>query len=111
MARSPGRLRLPKSPGRGIDAHLAQDAAMPKPYLRNLLSIISVGVLVSGWLLYYTDWFEVVGGLLALGGILSWLAFVSKILPDERIKQLQKRFDDRVLCNARTWRRALVVLL
>jgi hypothetical protein len=76
---------------------------MPKSYARNLTTLILTGVLVSGWFLFYTDWFEVIGGLLALSGILSWLAFVSKILPEERIKQLQAALDARVLAKPRTW--------
>ena len=84
---------------------------MPKPYLRNLIAILSAGVLLSAWFLFYTDWFEVVGGLLALGGILSWLAFVSKLLPDERLKQLQTRFDQRVMCNPGTSATTLAILV
>jgi hypothetical protein len=41
-------------------------------------------------MLLRTDWFPVFGGILALGGIFSWLAFVSKILPDDIVKEIQR---------------------
>jgi hypothetical protein len=60
----------------------------------NLILMLLFGVAVSGWLLHYTDWFETVGGLLALGGLFSWLAFVSKMLPDSVLKDLQWKWVD-----------------
>jgi hypothetical protein len=57
----------------------------------NLLAILLFGVANSAWLLRFTDYFEVVGGLLALGGLFSWLAFVVKVLPDDRLKAIQKK--------------------
>ena len=56
----------------------------------NFVTLILVGVAFSGWLLYFTDSFEVFGGLLALGGLLSWLAFVSKVIPEDKAKEIQK---------------------
>jgi len=58
-------------------------------FYRNLLLLIGFGVLSCAWLLHYSDWFETVGGLLALGGAFSWLAFVSRALPDDVLKQMQ----------------------
>jgi hypothetical protein len=55
----------------------------------NLVVIVAVGVGVSGRILRYTDWFPVVGGLLTLGGLFSWLALVSKLLPEDILKELQ----------------------
>ena len=63
----------------------------------NLVLILSFGVLLSWWTLYYTDWFAVIGGLLALGGAFSWLAFVSHILSKDRIEALQEWVDRQVL--------------
>jgi len=51
-----------------------------------------LGVAFCGWILAYTDWFPVVGGLLSLGGLFSWLAFVSRMLTEEVTKQLQEGF-------------------
>jgi hypothetical protein len=50
----------------------------------------------------------VAGTVLALGGIFSWLAFVSKILSEERLKSLQASADRRLFSNRR-WRTPLVV--
>ena len=46
------------------------------PFLPNLLLSILAGLLVSAWLLYCTDVFPAVGGLLGLGGLFTWIAFL-----------------------------------
>ena len=61
-----------------------------------------VGVAGSGWLLYYTDWFPVVGGLLGLGGVFAWLAFLSNLLSGDRKKEIQAAFEAAVLQKRRT---------
>ena len=58
-------------------------------FVTNLVAILLVGVGFCAWILYYTDWFPAIGGLLALGGVVSWLAFVSRVLPDHRLEALQ----------------------
>jgi hypothetical protein len=75
--------------------------------VRNLASILAAGVVVSWWLLSFTDSFEAVGSLLALGGLFSWLAFVSKALPEDRMKSLQRFIDERVLGYPKTWKLVL----
>jgi hypothetical protein len=55
----------------------------------NLASILIFGVLGCAWVLYFSDWFEVIGGLLTLGGALTWLAFVSKVIPAARLNEFQ----------------------
>ena len=57
----------------------------------NLTVLLLFLIVLSTFLLHYTDWFETIGGLLALGGVFSWFAFVSKLLPDDVLKQLQWR--------------------
>jgi hypothetical protein len=76
----------------------------------NLFSILFAGVAVSAWLLHFTDWFEALGTLLALGGLFSWLAFVSRVLPDDRVKGLQKLVADKLLDRPATWKVALGTL-
>jgi hypothetical protein len=71
-------------------------------FVRNLFVIIVLGVLVSAWIIAYTDWFAEFAGLLALGGLFSWLAFVAKILPEERLKEFQNWVDTFVLSGERT---------
>jgi hypothetical protein len=61
-------------------------------FVRNIIAIITVGVLASWWIIEFTSWFEAFATLLALGGVFSWLAFVSRAIPDGRIKQLQDQF-------------------
>jgi hypothetical protein len=71
-------------------------------YFINLALIVLLGVLACGWLLYYSDWFEVVGGLLALGGAFTWLAFVLKVLREDRINELQAWIETYVLGRKKT---------
>ncbi|MDJ0837921.1 MAG: hypothetical protein QNK37_15510 [Acidobacteriota bacterium] len=80
-----------------------------KPFLFNLLLLWLFGVLGSGWLLYYTSWFPVVGGLMGLGGLFSWFAFVSKLLDEDRTKELQE-LTDRVLFRSKVTSALLIVL-
>src|SRR5215475_10740378 len=81
----------------------------PDPFAGNLAGIIVLGVLLTAWTLYYTDAFPAIGGLLALGGLFSWVAFVSKVLPDHRLKALQDSADRRVFGNPAT-RRVLIAI-
>lgn len=83
--------------------------ALPRFYKRNLFSIIVVGMVFGWWVYNFTNWFEIFSGLLALSGIFSWLAFVTKILPEYRLKGLQTWVDERVL--AWPWTVAIVVSL
>jgi hypothetical protein len=71
-------------------------------YFTNLGLILLCGVLLCAWLLYFSDWFEVVGGLLTLGGAFTWLAFVSKILREDRIKELQDWVEKNILEQKKT---------
>lgn len=73
---------------------------MPRPLLWNLLLIVVAGTFVMGWLLHFTDLFPMVGGLLGLGGVFAWVAFVSGILRDERKQQLQEAFERRFLSRS-----------
>jgi hypothetical protein len=67
-------------------------ALLPKALVVNLVMLLVLGVVLCGWVLAYTDWFPVVGGLLSLGGIFSWLAFVSRMLTGDITKQFQEGF-------------------
>ena len=72
--------------------------------LRNLAAIGGLGVLISFWVLACTDWFPVVGGLLGLGGVFAWLAFISGLLTDDRKKQLQLEIERAVLLRRGLWK-------
>lgn len=91
------------------DAGQAQASpAVIKRVLLNLGLLIALGVGISGWMLYYTDWFPVVGGLLGLGGLFTWIAFVSGLLKDERKEEFQEGFERLVLLERRTWMAVLL---
>lgn len=104
------RSKVSRAPGghdtRGVSVPL--EKALPQIFVANLVLIISYGVFASGWMLTRTDWFPEVGGALALGGLFSWLAFVSKLLSEERIKTLQSQVEAKVLLNHRTLQWVLV---
>ncbi len=70
-------------------------------FIGNFVLIGAIAVGASAWMLYYTDWFPEVGGLLALGGIFSWFAFVSRIVPDHRFKAMQDAMDRLLFNNSR----------
>ena len=82
--------------------------AVIKRVLLNLGLLIALGVGITGWMLYYTDWFPVVGGLLGLGGLFTWIAFVSGLLKDERKEEFQEGFERLVLLERRTWMAVLL---
>ncbi|AKF86077.1 hypothetical protein MFUL124B02_21215 [Myxococcus fulvus 124B02] len=69
------------------------------------------GTAMLWWVLHYTDGFEQVGGFLALGGALSWLAFVLRLISEDRTKQLQSWLDEQVLSNPRTPRFTVAALV
>ena len=63
----------------------------------NLLILILTGTLMMGWVLYFTDLFPVIGGLLGLGGLFAWIAFLGNVVSDDRKEELQTFFDEKVL--------------
>src|SRR5262249_9169940 len=73
--------------------------------------IVAFGVALSGWILYYTDYFEIFGGLLSLTGLFSWVAFISKALPDDRLKAMQIALDNRLFNRGSTLARVLLLFL
>src|SRR5713101_379462 len=88
-----------------------QGSSVPQtgPYKLNLFLIGVLGVALCWWIYYFTDWFEAFASLLALGGIFSWLAFVAKVLPDERLKEMQAWVDSSVLTRPKLWLAVLIV--
>ena len=74
----------------------------PAHFAANLVLLVVVGVAALGWILAFTDWFPAVGGIFALGGALSWLAFVSRLLKKERLEELQDWADHAIFDNRRT---------
>lgn len=76
-----------------------QQGAVNRPFLvlANVAALIGLGVGFSLWMLRYTDWFPIVGGLLALTGAFSWVAFLSNIISDSRKAQAQSFLDRAVL--------------
>ena len=63
---------------------------MTRTFVGNLILLVLLGVSVSWWIYHYTELFPAFSELLALGGVFSWLAFVSKVLSETRQKNLQE---------------------
>src|SRR4051794_32696838 len=80
-------------------------------FTRNLLATVIVGVAISWWLVEYTDFFPTIGGLLGLGGIFAWIAFLSNLISETRKKQLQEALERRILLVRSTATYALLVLV
>ncbi len=93
------------SPGGVLGSPMPQSG----PYKLNLFLIGLLGVALCWWIYHFTDWFEAFASLLALGGIFSWLAFVAKVLPDVRLKEMQDWVDSSVLTRPKLWLAVLVI--
>lgn len=77
-------------------------------FIVNLTLLVATGTWLCVWLLYYTDNFEDFAKVLALGGGLTWLAFLLKLLPDDRLKALQGQLDRLVF--SRWWLTAALII-
>lgn len=67
----------------------------------NLLLLSSLVVLLALWILYYTDWSLLLGGLAGIGAVFTLLV---KFLTDPRKKQLRRAFEARFLARPlATW--------
>lgn len=96
-------------PSSMLSMYAMKRATMAPQFVRNLVLLLVVGVGILAWVLSYTDWFPAIGGVLALGGALSWLAFVSRLLKEDRLKQLQDWADRAIFDNPRTQWRVVIV--
>jgi hypothetical protein len=84
-------------------ATVSPAADKPRLFAWNLIAILATGVLLSFWMLYYTDYFPVFGGLLGLTGVFAWVAFIAGVLRDERKDALQDWLDRSILQSHATW--------
>src|SRR5438132_6389054 len=55
----------------------------------NFVLLIVLGVAVSYWLMWYSEWFEQFASILALSGGLTWVAVVLKLLTEDQKRNLQ----------------------
>lgn len=62
----------------------------------NFILVVVIGVVVSAWLYWYTDLFAEALTLLALGGILSWLGVLLKVVPEDATKAVQAALVNRL---------------
>ena len=85
------------------------EATVSRVFVVNLSLFLIFGVYGCWWLIYFTDAFPQIGGLLALGGAFSWLAFASKIIADERRRELQTWADRIIWSNP--WTRWVFVAM
>jgi hypothetical protein len=90
------------------------DALQPwqlRLFVRNVVALSVVGVAISIWLLLYTDLFPAIGGLLGLGGVLAWIAFLTNLIRKERKEQIQAEIENRVLLARSTIVFAILALV
>ena len=80
-------------------------------FCTNLVLLIGLGVLLSWWLLYYTSLFPQIGGLLGLGGVLAWAAFVTGLITEDRKAQMRDAFERRGLLSRKMATFVLLVLI
>ncbi len=77
-------------------------------FFLNLLLLILTGTLMLGWVLYFTDLFPVIGGLLGLGGLFAWIAFLGNLVSKNRKAELQTFIDERIM--QRRWFLGVIVI-
>ena len=77
----------------------------------SLCTLVLAGTLVTAWILYYTDWFPIVGGVIALGGAFAWVSVVLHLVSDERKKEIQKYIEGRVLLKSLLWKGVIMASL
>ncbi len=75
----------------------------------NLVALIAVGVALCAWVLHYTGAFPQVLGLLGLGGLFAWIAFLANLLHEDTKKALQRGFEENVLKSRKTLPAILVI--
>jgi hypothetical protein len=66
--------------------------ASQKTLAWNVSLLLIAGTLVCFWFWRNTDWFEELGAVLTLSGVLSWSATILKIVPEEKTKAFQTTF-------------------
>jgi hypothetical protein len=66
-------------------------------FIVSLTLFVLWGLFISAWFIYYTDFYPVVGGLLGLGGLFAWIAFLSNLISEKRKDELQERFESFLL--------------
>jgi hypothetical protein len=102
-------------PAKVADAHDASAERRRKQqqrlFLRNITVLIVVGVAMSWWAVEFTDVFPTIGGLLGLGGVFAWVAFLTNLITKERKEQIQADLEASVLLADNTATYALLVLL
>ena len=64
---------------------------------------LPIGIALVAWVREFTDWWGGVSAALALGGMLSWVGVVSKVVPDERQKEIRAVVSDWVFLTPRAW--------
>ncbi len=89
----------------------APAAPSSRRVVSNLVRLWLAGIALCGWVAYFTELLPLVGGLLGLGGVLAWLGFVGKLLPEERVKMLQQSFEQHCLASAPATVGSLALLL
>lgn len=60
-------------------------------FWKGWVATLAAGIVFFAWIIRYTDQFQNVISLFSLGGILAWLTFFSKTLPQNVIEEMQTR--------------------
>lgn len=87
-----------------VDARREPKSSANSPrdfFFVNLFGLILIGLIVLVWIGLFTNYLDTVVALLGLGGILTWIAFLGKVVREERKKQLGM-FLENTLMRQRT---------
>lgn len=83
----------------------------PPPVAANFTCLLIFGVALGSWLYLFTDWFEIFGTVLALGGVLAWLPFLVKLLSTPVQEKLQARVGSLLFETPQSWKWSLAATL
>jgi hypothetical protein len=69
----------------------------------NFVMLVILGTAVLAWIHRYTESFGMIGGLLGLGGVLAWAAFLTNVVGRDTKARMQAGFEGLVLGRERGW--------
>src|SRR5262245_8891490 len=107
---SPKALAAPASPA-SSPAVTKDDPVVPAgttesarpPFVANFCCLVVFGVALGFWLYFFTDWFDLFGTVLALGGVLAWLPFLIKLLSTRVQERMQERVGKLLFESQWSW--------
>ena len=94
MGNEVDKVELQEDQAQGITGALHPAANSKDRFCRNFIWVGILGVLILFGIGRYTDYLETVIGLLGLGGIFAWVAFLFNVISESRKNTMQRAFEN-----------------